>query len=273
MMSQVGATDLPEYDNPPINEVVCGIQFKRLNDLLNPYLGLLWEKYKPEYSRCQEVAPLMPMIESFDIPTAQRLELLGEPPLPRTWFVHSNENSIIQVQRDRFLHNWREIRTDDSYPRYFTIIDSFREHLSKFITFLDEYNLGVVEPVQYELTYVNIILQGEGWETFSDVGKVFSNFTWSTSESDFLPLPESMNWNTSFLLPKYAGRLHTKIQSGIRRSDDRPLFRFELTARGIGEYKTTETMSRWFDLAHEAIVRGFTELTDFQIQKTLWRRK
>jgi uncharacterized protein (TIGR04255 family) len=272
-MTQTRSKHLPEYDNPPINEVVCGIHFERLDGLLNPYLGILWEKYKPEYSRCQEVPPLIPIIESLDKPAAPKTELPDVLPLPRTWFVHSNDNAIIQVQRDRFLHNWREIRAEDSYPRYHTIIDLFREHLSTFTTFLEEYNLGIVKPLQYELTYVNLIMQGEGWETISDIGRVFSKFSWPSAESDFLPLPESINWHTSFVLPKRAGRLHTKIQIGERRSDHRPLFRFELTARGIGEYKELETMWDWFDLAHETIVRGFVELTDLQIQDTVWRRK
>jgi uncharacterized protein (TIGR04255 family) len=272
-MACVRAENLPEYDRPPINEVVCGIHFEHLDKLLNPYLGILWEKYKPEYSDCQEVAPIMPIIESFDRPFTQDPSLLDVPSSPRTWFVHSNENAIIQVQRDRFLHNWREIRAEDSYPRYHTIINSFRGYLSAFVTFLEEHNLGIIKPLQYELTYVNLIMQGEGWETMSDIGKVFPKSSWPSADSDFLPLPESINWHTSFILPKRAGRLHTKIQSGVRRSDEHPLFRFELTARGIGEYKALETMWDWFDLAHETIVRGFAELTDLQIQNTVWKRK
>ncbi len=272
-MTQEGLKNLPEYDHPPINEVVCGIHFERLDGLLNPYLGMLWDKYKPEYAHCQEVSPLVPIIESFDSPSTQGAVFLDVQPLPRTWFVHSNENAIIQVQRDRFLHNWREMRPEDIYPRYPKIIGMFRGQLSRFMDFLQEYNLGVVKPLQYEMTYINLIMQGEGWETFSDIGKVFSNFTWPAAENSSLPLPDSINWNTSFPLPNRAGRVHARIQSGTSRSDRRPLFRFELTARGIGEYTALKTMDEWFDLAHEWLVLGFAELTDLQIQKTIWRRK
>src|SRR6266436_4453020 len=104
---------LPEYDNPPVNEVVCGILFKRIDGFLNPYLGLLWEQYKPEYSECLEVVPLIPVIESFDTPSPSEPQLdLEAPLLPRTWFVHANGNGVIQVQRDRFLHNWRKRRLE-----------------------------------------------------------------------------------------------------------------------------------------------------------------
>jgi uncharacterized protein (TIGR04255 family) len=262
---------LLEFDNPPVNEVVCGILFERLEKFLNSYLGLLWENYQPEYSESREVAPLPPVVERFD--NAPQQPYVDVPPLPRTWFVHTNDNGILQVQRDRFLHNWRKVRPDDEYPRYHKVIERFRTHLSTFTTFLEEHNLGVVKPIQYELTYINHIMQGEGWEAIGDVGKVFPHFGWHLATSSFPPLPETINWQTSFVLPDYAGRLHTRIHSAIRRQDEHPLFRFELTARGIGDYTTLEAMWDWFELAHEWIVLGFDGLTDRQVQQDIWRRK
>jgi len=47
----------------------------------------------------------------------------------------------------------------------------------------------------------------------------------------------------------------------------------ELTAKGLGEEKTNEAIRSWFDLAHEWIVRGFTELTEEEVQKTIWKRE
>ena len=272
METQTNSKELPEYGNPPVNEVVCGILFERIDKLLNPYLGTLWEKYKPEYSECREVAPLLPVIENFNRPSQQG-QYIDVPPLPRTWFIHSSGNGIIQVQRDRFLHNWRQIRPEDAYPRYHSVIDMFRTHLSKFTEFLDENGLGTVTPLQYELTYINHIMKGEGWKSISDVGQVFPNFSWHAAKTDFLPAPDSINWHTSFPLPDRSGRLHTRIQTVIRRDDETPLMRFELTARGIGEYKTLDTIWSWFELAHEWVVRGFADLTDPQVQKDVWRRQ
>jgi uncharacterized protein (TIGR04255 family) len=264
---------LPEYESPPINEVVCGIQFERLEKFLNPYLGMLWEQYKPEYSECQEVAPLMPAIEKFDTPAQVATPYVDVPPLPRTWFIRSEGNSLIQVQRDRFLHNWREIRPDDEYPRYHHIIEEFQVLFAKFTSFLEEHNIGVVIPLQYELTYINLIPQGQGWNTIVDVEKVFPNFTWQRREDSFLPSPETVNWNTNFILPEQSGRLHTRVQTALRRTDGLPFLRFELTARGIGEFNTLETMWNWFEVAHEYIVRGFAELTASEVQRQIWRRR
>lgn len=270
-MSQATSPYLPEYENPPINEVVCGLLFKRIDKLLNPYLGILWEKYKPEYSDCREVAPLLPVMETFGQPFQSEPQYGDVLPLPRTWFVHADGNGVIQVQRDRFLHNWRKIRPDDEYPRYHHVIGMFRSHLSSFAELLEEHHLGVITPLQYELTYINHVIQGEGWDIIRDVGKIFPNFSWHTSKNDFLPPPETVNWQTSFALPNHVGRLHTKVQSATRREDGYPVLLFELTVRGIGNYTTLDEMWNWFALAHEWVVRGFTDLTDPQMQKDVWR--
>jgi hypothetical protein len=57
---------LPDYEKPPVIEVVCGILFEPIKGLTAPYIGVLWEKFKSEYPRCKEVAPLVPVIERFD---------------------------------------------------------------------------------------------------------------------------------------------------------------------------------------------------------------
>jgi uncharacterized protein (TIGR04255 family) len=266
MVTQI--SPLPEYDKPPVHEVVCGILFEHIDKFANAYLGVLWEKYKPEYIKCQEVAPLVPLIETFD-ESEPRLDML---PLPRTWFVHAENHKIIQVQRDHFLHNWRKVQEGDPYPRYETIIGDFKNYLLKFTEFLNENDLGTLMPQQYELTYINHIYQGEGWNTLSDIGHIFPNLSWQKREDSFLTSPENINWQTAFVLPERAGRLRAKIQSGMQRESGRQVIVFELTVRGIGSYQRLDTIWAWFDLSHNWVVRGFTDLTAPQVQQDIWRR-
>ena len=267
------AQELPEYENPPVTEVVCGLFFKPIQSLLAPYLGLLWEKFKSDYPLCREVAPLVPTIEQFDDTPSVELALADTPPLPRIWFVHVKENGIIQVQRDSFLHNWRKVRPDDAYPRYHSIIEMFRDRLACFDIFLQENNLGKIIPQQYEMTYVNHIPLDEGWKERGDVGKVFPDVAWQQRADRFLAVPEDINWRTSFPLPNREGRLHATLRNAKRNSDGQPLLLFELTARGIGRDSSPEAMWRWFDMAREWIVHGFTDLTGHEIQQNEWGRR
>lgn len=262
----------PDYENPPVIEVVCGIQFKPINTLLSPYLGLLWEKYKSEYPQCSEVAPLNPVIERFDEPPQMTVELANVPPLPRIWFIQSKGNGIIQVQRDRFLHNWKRVESEDEYPRYHVVKEMFRDRLLKFQSFLKENDLGIIEPLQYEMTYVNHIPKGDGWGNLREIGKIFPDFAFRIKEDRFLPEPSAVNWRTTFTLPEVATRMHVGIRHVKIRDSGLPVLLLELTVRGIGTNKSSEEMWNWFDLAREWIVRGFADLTGEEVQKNVWRR-
>jgi len=265
---------LPDYEKPPVIEVVCGILFEPLKALAAPYLGTLWGKFKSKYPRCREVAPILPVVERFDEVSPGENLLFGEVfPTPRTWFETADGNGLIQVQRDRFLHNWKKEREEDQYPHYDYVISNFRDCLATFEEFLKENKLEAIEPVQYELTYINHIPQGDGWKALCELRNVFPDFGWRASAQRFLPDPKIINWQTSFVLPEQSGRLHTSIRLGKRRSDRRSTLLFELTARGISKDKSRSAMWSWFDLAHEWIVRGFTDLTGEELHKTVWRRK
>ncbi len=270
---QQGFEIFPSYEDPPVTEVVCGILFKPLEALLAPHLGLLWEKFKAEYSSCREVAPLAPAIERFEGQPEVKFMFADVPPLPRIWFVRSEDNAIIQVQRDRFLHNWKKVRPEDEYPRYHKVIQMFKDHLSRFQGFLQEYQLGAIEPLQYEMTYVNHISKSNAWTKIGEIGKVFPDFCFKENEQRFLPEPEGVNWRTTFVLPDKAGRLHVTIRNAISRDRNIPILLLELTVRGIGKDKSFEGMWAWFDLAREWIVRGFADLTSDEVQKNVWRRK
>jgi uncharacterized protein (TIGR04255 family) len=263
----------PDYENPPVIEVVSGILFRPINTLLSPHIGLLWEKYRSEYPQCREVAPLNPVIEQYDEPPRTTLEIADVPPLARVWFVSEAGNAIIQVQRDRFLHNWRKINPEDEYPRYSKVKEMFTDRLQRFQGFLDENRLGVIEPLQYEMTYINHIPQGEGWGDLSEIQNVFPDFSYRRTKGRFLPPPNGINWRTSFTLPDKAARMHLSIRHVRVRDTGLPLLLMELTVRGITDNKSLEVMGQWFDLAREWIVRGFADLTGEEVQKTIWKKR
>ncbi|MGD8453158.1 MAG: TIGR04255 family protein [Phycisphaerae bacterium] len=271
MPSESARTEL-EFERPPVIEVVCGVLFKPLESMLAPHLGVLWERFKATYPTCQEVPPLAPAIERFDDSAGVEFTISDKPPLPRVWFVHESETGIIQVQRDRFLHNWKKVHPEDEYPRYTNVIELFREHLSTFDLFVTEVESAGVEPLQYELTYVNHILQGEGFDSLGRIGSVLPDFAWRTADERFLPTPERVSWRTSFTLPDKAGRLHATIRNGVRNEDEKPLLLLELTARGFGKDGSRAEMWKWFDLGHEWIVRAFADLTDAGVQRDVWKR-
>jgi uncharacterized protein (TIGR04255 family) len=260
---------LPHYANPPVTEVAFSIFFSSI-DILTPHIGRLWDEFQPNYPSCSDVAPLIPKVEIFNETIEAEFRFTDIPPLPRVWFISSDETRIIQIQRDCFIHNWRKIQPEDEYLRYEKLICEFKEHLSQLDSFLQEANLGRVHPKQYELIYVNQIPLGNGWQTLGDIGDIFPDFAWRSNSQRFLGNPKAISWTTTFEMPNQIGRLHVAIRHVM--SDNVPMLSFELTARGIGEDKSLGNITNWFDVAHEWIVRGFADLTGEKFQNDIWNR-
>ncbi|HEY9785705.1 MAG TPA: TIGR04255 family protein [Candidatus Obscuribacterales bacterium] len=271
---QLEKAPLPDYERPPVIEVVCGITFKPLDRFLAPHLGLYWEKIRERYSACAEKNPLAPAIEGPLGRKPLELEFVDVPPIPRIWFVNQESNELIQVQRDRFLHNWRKKDEDARYPKYTSVMAEFQGQAETFRAFIAEKELGSIEPLQYELTYVNHIPQGDCWESATDLSHLLVAFNNRVCNGQFLPAVEGLDWTTTFSLPNDNGRLYVQLRTAVKADEpEKKLLQLNITARGIGQFQKLSDMRLWFDIAHEWIVRGFADLTTDEVQKKIWRRK
>lgn len=267
------SSPLPDYDNPPVAEVVFGIQFNELEAIKVPHMGLLWERFgRHEYPECEEMPPLPTVMESFGGPPVEAapisVEQVSHLPPPRLFFINAVKNHLIQVQQNRFLQNWRKLKPDDKYPRYAELYPKFMKSWELFSSFVDDLNLGKLEPNQYELTYVNHIPRGEGWVNLADIEQVFPEFQCKVGER-FLPEPENVSWRKTYRFRKEAGRLHASLRLVVSRELKERMMVFDLTARGF----VTGRMETWFDMAHEWIVRGFADLTGASVQDLVWKKK
>jgi uncharacterized protein (TIGR04255 family) len=263
-----------EFESPPVVEVVCGVMFEELNSLLAPHFGILWEKFRDDYPDVKEFPPLELLIENINISSSPMgVTLSNLPPLPRICFLRPHADRLIQVQRDRFLHNWRKVQPEDVYPHFQTVFSTFKENFFIFEAFLQENDLGIIAPLQCELVYVNAIPVSEEWTSLTEIGRIFPDFRWRSNRDRFLFEPEAINWTTSFSLPDNAGRLHIDIKSALRTDDGQSIALMQLTVRGIGKDKSREGLWEWFNLAHDWIIRGFVDLTSLDFQRNIWRRK
>lgn len=261
--SKTSVGPLPSYKQPPVDEVVCGLRFEPLLQLKVPHIGLLWEKFRQEYPLLQHAMPIATDTLIVDEATGA--------PLPRIWFISKADNELMQFQLDRFYYNWR--RRGDDYPRYPSIIKKFKKAKSHLDTFTKELQLGTIKPLECELTYINHISKEQGWESIDDLPKVIRDFTWQKQKHSFLPAPANVAWQVRFPLPDGKGWLNVKLNQAKRKVDGVPILILELTAKGLGEEATETALRNWFDLAHEWIVRGFTDLTTKETQETIWKRE
>lgn len=254
----------PSYKNPPVNEVVCGMRFNASDKLKIPHIGVLWEKFRAEYPIIQHAPPI----------TSAKGELLLDRetglPLPRVWFINKLDDQLVQFQYDRFYFNWRRRRNE--YPRFEYIFKNFEHVFDTISSFFLEHELGDLNPIEFELSYINHFLQGEGWNTLDDLPNIFSDFIWNHKKKKFLPALEKVAWQIHFPLPEHQGYLIVNLKQATRKDDKVPLLTLELKTIGISTSTGKEFIRDWFDIAHEWIVRGFTDLTTHNVQN-LWERE
>ena len=255
---------LPSYKKPPVNEVICGMRYYPLDKLYIPHVGFLWDKFREEYPIIQHAPPIASSKGELLIDQASGI------PMHRIWFINKSDDQLIQFQFDRFYFNWR--RRQDEYPRYAHVIKNFMNVLDIIINFFMEFDLGKLKPIEYELSYINHIPKGEGWDTIDELPKIFTDFLWTQTKERFLPNPLNVVWKTEFSLPETKGHLIVNLKQAIRTEDKVPLFVLELKARGNGKSTSEKDILEWFNIAHEWIVRGFTDLTTPEIQ-TIWERE
>ena len=198
------------------------------------------------------------------------VQILTEPEI-RCWFINKDDRSLIQVQRDRFTYNWRKADSADRYPRYAdSVRPGFQRVWERFAAFVNENQLGELNVVQCEVSYINHLDIGEGWESASDLPHLFPCWAGKAS-GDFLPAPENVGFDISYRMPDKRGRLRVSLKPAIRNQDAAEILMLTLTARGRPDGSDIESVLGWLDMGREWVVRGFTDFTSAKMH-SLWQR-
>jgi uncharacterized protein (TIGR04255 family) len=269
-----GVTRLPEFADPPVNETVLSIQFAPIANFWIPHYGLYWATIRREFPRF-EVHPALPSVtEQFGEPVMRQaslgIQLIKEPDV-RCWFLDQGGGRLIQVQRDRFIHNWRQISGKENYPRYPSVRQTLETEWSRFCDFLRTEGLDSPQVNQCEVTYVNHIEYGRGWNGYGELNKAIS--LWSgAGSSNFLPSPERANMEVHYRLPSDLGRLHVSVEPVIRARDSKEVLQLTLTARGAPKSSSVTGILDWMDLGRAWVVKGFTDFTTASMH-AIWGRQ
>ncbi len=268
---------LPDFAAPPVTEVALSVQFDPLASLRTPQLGLLWQDFRNRFPKTEEHPPLPSVIEKFGVLGLPKVGVRFEMtlPVPRCWFLNEAGTELIQVQQDRFVHNWRKVGQGDEYPRYECIRETFKAELDTFCQFLAREQLGELVPNQCEVTYINHIVSGQGWEKHGQIGEVVRVWT-SCYDDTFLSEPEDVRLAVRYVIPDSAGnplgRLLVSVEPAYRAVDDTPILVLQLTARGRPDGEGLEGALRFLDTGREWVVRGFASMTAPRMHE-IWGRR
>ena len=266
------------FRRPPLTEVALSVQFQPLDAMRTAHVGLLWNEFRREFPNIEDLPPLAPAFELFGARRSVSGDLsveLSGPLLNRAWFLNRERTQLIQVQRDRLIHNWRQVGPSDEYPRYEAIREVFKNELEVFRAFVEREGLGDLIPNQVEVTYVNHIVAGEGWSSHADLARIVTFFRGGSGDSS-LPPPEEAEMVVHYTMRndkgEPLGRLHVAVQPLCRRVDGAPIYQLRLTGRGRPEAADLSGVLEIMDCARGWAVLGFSEVTTPEMH-ALWQRE
>ena len=264
-----------DFARSPVDEVVLSVHFKPLNGLLAPHLGEIWEEFKKDgFERIAEQPLVPPIVEQFPDPIGEaKLHIGNAPNLARIWFIHKDDSRLIQVQRDRFTFNWRKTEASPTYPGFSDIFTDFEGFYNRFRQVLERQKIGEITPLQYELTYIDQLFCGDGWETLDDIGKIYNLFADTQLLDSFWSDAESIILRTSFSAPNLPGRLHLTISSRVKMPEQQQTLQTDFTIRGFPENAEYDAMIVWFNAARDRMREKFTTMFTEDIQTQVWGRK
>ena len=268
--------DLPDFSDPPLVETVLSLQFQSLQEFSVVHLGMLWNEFRASFPLIEEHAPLIAARETFEAPSPRPVEVTFErkPPFPRVWFLNESETELIQIQTDRFIHNWRKSEDVSApYPRYERIRKSFLSEVKDFQEFLYNQQIGNISVNQCEVTYVNHIEPCQVWNRHGQIEGILR--TWTARRHSFLPEAEGGRIDQRFVMRSNSGnplgRLHVSLSPAWKAEDQSPIYVLKLVARGSPINAEVDGAFAFFDLGREWIVKGFTDLTTTKMHR-IWGR-
>ena len=232
-----------------------------------PHFGAFWNEIRNDYPDFEMHAPIGEFDFEFNLANPETVVTL---PL-RCWFRNDKSNRLIQVQNNRFFHNWRRPSPTTPYLHYDELKPVFEREWSRFCEFTSRYGLGTPNVLSCEVSYINHLDRGVGWESYSDLSAVFPSIG-TFKGREFLSRPETILANSSYVMPSNDGRLRIVIQPAVRQSDGREIIQLAITGGCRPASSDPQELMRCVDYCREWVVRGFDDFTSSEMHR-IWRKK
>jgi len=259
-------------DNPPVIEMVIGVQFSPIPGFTSAHMGWFWKKYLDESWSIALDAPRLPdLTENFGDQiswTPQNIFSFMTAVAPesnRVQFTDANRERMLQVQNTRFHYNWQ--KRSSPYPSFCVNHKEFSRYFGVFNRFLLESGLGITPNNLWEITYIDHIPRGTLWDKPSDWITVFPGLFGSLSCPSGGIEFEGLGGEWRFEITPHRGRLRLSVQLGKVQEQDKEVLVLSATARGpIRDDETGWELDSGLNIGHDAIIKAFR---DFASPKAL----
>lgn len=259
-----------QYANPPIVELVLGVQFDSIPGFTTGHSGWFWRECLGDDWKVSEGQLLPDQTEVFSGLFPNRLAFqLSQNSASRLLVENASGDRLLQIQHTRLHYNWR--KKDGDYPHFGLVFEEFYRYFTAFKKFVGVAGLKPVVINQWEVTYVDIIPPGELWDHAGDFHNVLPGLFPAHTELDGLR-PETTAVERAYEITPQRGRLHVVANLSFFAAEKRPSLLVNMTARGPIAADSPESLKDHMEIGHVAAGEAFAGLTSDKA-KRLWEGK
>lgn len=257
-----------KFKNPPINELVIAMYHLPVTEMRAQHIGIYWQRIRDRYPICEQQPPI-----ASDTPAELAMTLqnmAGEVyPLPRFWFSNADKPTLIQIQRNAFILNWRR-GANNSYPHFEEVEKNFWKEFAEYVNFIQETLGNKVDVVsRCELTYIDIIEKNDLFSSPAELKNVLplvaSQCDVHSDSRKFVGINSAVTYriNENLLI-----EISTKL--GTRVDTKEMVAMLEMNAHGTPTDISIEGARSWYQAAHDAIYETFLNITSKRVQQEVW---
>lgn len=262
-------TDLPEYERPPVVEIVAAIQFVPV-----PQFGMREAVAVSRAFEGWDVVDVASALEPIVEPPAGHIVGpilrfgLGNPPV-RVILGSEGEHWVAQVQQDRVVAHERK---GQERPSFANVAPKLRHVATRAARALDRPLLSPPHDAELvEVLYENALPVGEGWNDFSELHRVLRVFSGDAGASPFASFEQAQVGFAYELTDdgEFAGRLRVIAEPHVGADGDRSIHLRLISRRIVNNQDLDSVLER----CHADIVLGFTAVTTEPMHEIWGRRK
>jgi uncharacterized protein (TIGR04255 family) len=261
--------DRTKFVDPPIVELVVSLFHLPITELKAQHIGLYWDQIRDRFPICEQQSPVVNPTDPQPF-----MEATGELfPLPRFWFRSDDHPTLIQIQRNAFMLNWRRTPGAHDYPHYESVVNDFWQQFQTYASFVKNAVGSEIEAVQRcELNYINIIPTNPFFPDIAHVAGALPSLsglqTIATTDRQLMGMNSTISHR---LAPHLAADLIIRL-GRLSESGDQALV-LELKAHGAPKNLAVESARQWYDEAHDVTYRLFLDVTAKELQEKIWKRR
>jgi len=221
------------------------------------HIGLFWSNIQDNFPHSKNAPPI------------GTVDIMGPDdifPLPRFWFSAEDDSTLIQIQKNAFLVNWR--KREGSYPHYENVKKEFDKNFDEFVKFLKT-SVGIEDVYidRCELSYINNIGESDFYRGLEDVKKIIPSISFPDTGLKSL---QGVNVKISHEVTENT-QLTITIQNRIAidaKKQQKEILYYELRTSGKLAEPSKKEADRWFEKSHDIIGNCFVSMVSQEVQET-----